>query len=166
MRLVFVLTVLLLTGGTDSVMAERFALKGKAVVCMEGEGTLDNIPVLVEDGSVRGSLFMFHEDAVEVFTGWEDGFVKSRVPVGYKETGRHYIWFEDAYVPVADRLSETIRSEVRKHTLNRFAWTGRYASRSSDGVSWVDSGKKLSCQVVTHSEAVQKVEEIQRRAGK
>ena len=146
--------------------AERFALKGKAVACMEGEGALNNIPVLMEDGSVQGALFMFHEDAVEVFTGWKDGFVKSRVAVGYKETGRHYIWFEDAYVPRADRIGGMTKSKVRKHTLNRFAWSGRYAALSSDGVSWVDSGIKLSCQLVSHDEAIQKVQEIQSKAGK
>ena len=166
MRILLILGIVLLLVSSTTVRAERFALKGKAIACSEGAGVLDNIPILMEDQTVLGVLFKFHEDAVEVFTDWKDGFLKSGVPVGYKETGRHYIWTEDAFVPAAERLNGAAPRQIRKHTLNRFAWTGRYASQSQDGVSWVDSGQKLSCQVLSHIEADEKVEEIRRQASK
>ena len=166
MRILLILGIVLLLVSPTTVRAERFALKGKAIVCAEDGGLLDNIPTLMEDQTVLGVLFKFHEDAVEVFTDWKDGFLKSGVPVGYKETGRHYIWTEDAFVPAAERLNGAAQRQIRKHTLNRFTWTGRYASQSQDGVSWVDSGQKLSCQVLSHVEADEKVEEIRRQASK
>jgi hypothetical protein len=166
MRIFFVLSIFLLVINPGNVRAERFALKGKAIVCVENEGVLDDIPTLMEDQTVRGVLFKFHEDAVEVFTDWRSGFLKSGVPVDYKETGRHYIWFEDAYVPTAERVSGTAQRQIRKHTLNRFAWIGKYASQSLDGVSWVDSEQKLFCRTMSHGEADQKLEEIRQQAGK
>ena len=166
MRILLILSVVLWVVSPITVRAERFALKGKAIVCAEDEGVLDNIPTLMDDQTVLGVLFKFHENAVEVFTDWKDGFRKSAVPVGYKETGRYYIWTEDAFVPAAERLHGAAQRQIRKHTLNRFAWTARYASQSQDGFSWVDSGQKLSCQVLSHVEADEKVEEIRRKANK
>ena len=165
-RILLVLSIAFLALSAASVRAERFALKGKAIACAADEGVLDNIPILMEDKTVIGVLFKFHEDAVEVYTDWKDGFLKSGVPVSYKETGRHYIWTEDVFVPVADRLNGVSQRQIRKHTLNRFAWTGRYASQSQDAVSWVDSGQKITCQVLSHVEADEKVEQIRRQASK
>ena len=69
-------------------------------------------------------------------------------------------------MPAAERLNGAAQRQIRKHTLNRFAWTARYASQSQDGFSWADSGQKLSCQVLSHVEADEKVEEMRRQASK
>ncbi len=161
-RILTVLALLLLLGGPGVEAGERFALKGKAIVCVDGEDSLDNIPAVMADQTVRGVLFKFYDEAVEVFSGGSEGFRKSSILPAYKETGRHYIWLEDAFVPVEERVSGSSVPVIRQHTLNRFAWTSVYALRAADGVSWVTSGPKLRCEVLSHNEADKRTDVIRK----
>ena len=165
MRNFLVLSFLILASGAEVIGADRFALKGKAIACIEGEEVVSPSPTLAADNTIRGVLFKFHEDSVEVFTDWEKGFVKSRVSTAYKETGRHFIWHEDAYVPLSERLDGKADRQLRKHTLNRFAWMGTYAHPHPNGVSWIDAGEQLFCRVLSQVEADEKMMELKAQAG-
>ena len=45
-KILTALGLLLLWGGLGAEAQERFALRGKAIVCIDGEDNLDNIPVV------------------------------------------------------------------------------------------------------------------------
>jgi len=163
-RILTAIALLLLAGHSGVEAQERFALKGKAIVCADGEDSLDNIPVVTSDYAVRGVLFKFYEEAVEVYVGGNGGFKKSSVLPEYKETGRHYIWLEDAYIPTEERAGGTTSPLIiRQHTLNRFAWTSTYALRAADGVSWVNSGPKLRCEALSHAEADKRAQAVMKQ---
>ena len=164
-RILTALGLLLLWGSLGAEAEERFALKGKAVVCIDGEGNLDNIPVVISGQTVRGVLFKFYDEVVEVYVGGDGGFKKSSVLPEYKETGRHYIWLEDVYVPTEERAEGASAAVIRQHTLNRFAWTSTYALRAADGVSWVNSGPKLRCEALSHMEADRRAQAIMNQLG-
>ncbi|MBT07439.1 MAG: hypothetical protein CMM32_11085 [Rhodospirillaceae bacterium] len=160
------LALLLLLGGLGAEAQERFALRGKAIVCVDGEENLDNIPAVSSGQAVRGVLFKFHDEALEVYIGGPGGFKQSSVLPEYKETGRHYIWLENAYVPIEERTGVAESpATIRRHTLNRFAWTSTYALRAADGVSWVNSGPKLRCEALSHMEADRRVQDIRKQLG-
>jgi len=162
-RILTALGLLLLWGGLGAEAQERFALKDKAIVCVDGEDNLDNIPVVASGQTVRGVLFKFYDEAVEVYLGGDVGFKKSSVSPEYKETGRHYIWLEDAYVPTEERAGGASPALIRQHTLNRFAWTSTYALRAADGVSWINSGPKLRCEALSHTEADRRAQAIMKQ---
>ena len=164
-RILTALGLLLLWGGLGAEAQERFALRGKAIVCIDGEDNLDNIPVVASGQTVRGVLFKFYDETVEVYVGGDGGFKKSSVLAEYKETGRHYIWLEDAYIPAEERAEGASPAIIRQHTLNRFAWTSTYALRAADGVSWVKSGPKLRCEALSHTEADQRASAIMSQLG-
>tara|TARA_B100000686_G_C16723921_1_gene936658 strand:- start:743 stop:1252 length:510 start_codon:yes stop_codon:yes gene_type:complete len=164
-RILTAISLLLLVGHSGVGAEERFALKGKAIVCVDGEDSLDNIPLVTSNYAVRGVLFKFYDEAVEVYVGGNGGFKKSSVLPGYKETGRHYIWLEDAYVPTEERAGGMPPAITRQHTLNRFAWTSTYALRAADGVSWVNSGPKLRCEALSHAEADQRAQAIMKQVS-
>ena len=174
MRAVSSFLLVLYVLSTHEVSAKTFPFVGKALICSDGqvgEQNLDELPAISPDGTAVGVVFKFYEDTVEVYSNRMIGFVKSKHQPHYKETGRHLIWIESAYVKPSYRMEEERPVITRKHTLNRFLFTKHHAvkeSKVNDGEGdWVPTGLAASsCVLTTHDGVDQKVEEMSGNVSK
>ena len=167
MKTINLICVILFLLNTNTANAKTFLLVGKALVCTDGrigDQNLDDLPSVSAEGIVVGAIFKFHEDSVEVYTDWETGYQKSTVQPHYKETGRHLIWIESAYVEPKDR-GRSFPVITRKHTLNRFVFTKTYIFKTKningdEGDRSPSQDAASSCRLTTHVWADKKVEEL------
>ena len=168
MKTVSVFLLVLYVLSNHEVSAKTFPFVGKALICsdgQEGDQNLDELPAISPDGTAVGVIFKFYEDTVEVYSNRMIGFVKSKHQPHYKETGRHLIWIESAYVEPSYRMEGERPVITRKHTLNRFLFTKYHAvkeSKVNDGQGdWIPTGLGASsCVLATHDSVDQKVEEL------
>ena len=131
---------------------------------------VDELPAISLDGTLVGVVFKFYENMVEVYSNRMSGFVKSEHEPDYKETGRHLIWIESAYVEPNSHLEGERPVITRKHTLNRFLFTKHHVVKESqvndEEGHWMSTGLGASfCVLRTHDSVDQQVKELRSRVG-